>query len=596
MNQLKLIVRDQNGTLTPFRADWHLTASGNAPFHERVHQVWNDTGTAEIDVPAGRISFRIQRGFLYDAVELDVQVPSGGALTREIVLNRRLDAKSLGWYGGESHLHVLHGKNDPPRTIADGGRMAAADGLDFLQLGYAWDASFAWLPAEELNRQCREASSAWSRIGWNIETPKCYFSEDDGGKSGRNLHCFGHGWTVGLKDNSRGERFFSTGPNFRIMQEVQRQGGIVGCAHPVRSWFTHKGTFVSNWASELPFDFVAGVPFAAVDILNDSPLLFFQSERLWYTLLNLGYKVAGTGNSDGALGDVPWGLGRFRTYVKIDGGFSWEKLAQGIQVGRCIASSGPFVLFTVDEQPPGAEFPADGKPRRASVRAWSAPNPGEKLVAVQLVRNGEVVRAWDLRAENARYWETAFELREGQFAWYCVRVLSTCGNPLSQELWGPQVNELAVANPVYFLPRSTGVPPVDRSTGVPPVDMGKMPMLQGFQRPSPAAARVCLNITDADTGQPLNATVEIHDGAGVLKSEKCPASGGVLTMPATASLRISASGYETQERNLFMDCPELYEYSMNIGTVWPSFYSPETFHELRKRLGNLKVSVVLKKI
>jgi hypothetical protein len=45
-----------------------------------------------------------------------------------------------------------------------------------------------------------------------------------------------------------------------------------------------------------------------------------------------------------------------------------------------------------------------------------------------------------------------------------------------------------------------------------------------------------------------------------------------------------------------MDCPELYEYSMNIGTAWPSFYSPETFHELRKRLGNLNVSVVLKKI
>jgi hypothetical protein len=292
---------------------------------------------------------------------------------------------------------------------------------------------------------------------------------------------------------------------------------------------------------------------------------------LWYTLLNLGYKVSGTGNSDGALGSARWGLGRFRTYVQMDGGFSWEKLARGIAAGRCIASSGPFVLFEVDGQPPGAEFAADGRRRRASVRAWSGPNPGEKLACVQLVRNGEVVRAWDLHEENARHWETAFELRDEElFAWYCVRVLSTSTNPLALQLWGPQLNELAVANPVYFLPR-------------------------GFQRPQPAEARVSLRVSDADSGEPLSASVAIHDGAGVLRAEELPSAGRTLTMPATASLRVSAAGYETQERNLFMDCRELYEYSMNIGTVWPSFYSPETYQELRRRLGELKLTVALKK-
>jgi hypothetical protein len=562
---LKLTVRDDSGKPCPFRADWYL-ATENGPLWHRIKRVWNDKGTTELDIPPGKVKLTVQRGIFYDAVALDLDVPTG-VTTREVVLRRRLDAKKLGWHGGESHMHVLHGKEDSPRKISDGGYMAAGDGLDYLQLAWGWDQSFDWLPAEELNRQCREASTPEATIGWNIESPKCYMSKDDGGKSG-NLHCFGHGWTVNLKDNSRGRDFFHTGPNFRIMQEVLRQDGIVGCAHPIRSWF-NKGNFVSNWASELPFDFVAGVPYAAVDILNDSPLLFFESERFWYTLLNLGYKVAGTGNSDGALGSTR-GLGHYRTYTQIDGAFSWEKLASGMKAGRCIASSGPFVIFELDGQGPGSEFVSDGKTRRATIKAWSAPLPGESLVAVQLVRNGEVVRAWDLHGENPREWETTFELRDSEFSWYCVRVLSTCRNALSQELWGPQLNELAVANPVYFLP-------------------------SGFERPKPEPARVTLNVIDADSGKQLNATVEIHDGAGVIAREEYAKAERILNAPATASMRISSNGYETAERNLYMDCPELFDFCRNMCALYPSFFSPETFRDLRRRISNLKLSVALKR-
>ena len=33
---LRLIVRDQDGAPTPFRADWHLPADGGLPFRERL--------------------------------------------------------------------------------------------------------------------------------------------------------------------------------------------------------------------------------------------------------------------------------------------------------------------------------------------------------------------------------------------------------------------------------------------------------------------------------------------------------------------------------------------------------------------------------
>ena len=71
----------------------------------------------------------------------------------------------------------------------------------------------------------------------------------------------------------------------------------------------------------------------------------------------MGYKVAGTANSNGSI--IGGHAGRFRTYTHIDGDFSWAKIAQGIRVGACVASSGPMVLFEVDGQRPGAEFPAE---------------------------------------------------------------------------------------------------------------------------------------------------------------------------------------------------------------------------------------------
>ena len=558
--RLKLTVTDDAGRPCPFRAEW------GEPL--RVERVWSGTGEAEIETAPGRTSLLVRRGIHYDAAALDVDLRACEAVAREVTLRQRFDPRAMGWYGGESHMHVLHGRDDPPRTIADGGPMAAADGLDYLQLCSAWEPTFGWPAPDELDRQCAAASTPHTVVGWNLETPKCYFGEDHGGRKG-NLHCFGHGWTVGLRDISRGRAFFRTPPNFRIIQEVHRQGGIVGCAHPMRASFGHGGNFISNWASELPFDFVAGVPYDTLDILNDSPLLFFESERLWYTLLNLGYKVAGTGNSDGALGTTR-GLGRYRTYTRIDGAFSWEALAEAMRAGRNVATSGPFVLFEADGEPPGAEFAADGTPRRATIRAWSGPLPGETLTAVQLVRNGEVIRAWDLHAENAREWETTLELADDEFAWYCVRALSLSRDPASVALWGDRLYEAAVANPVYFLP-------------------------DGFERPRPAPARVSLRVTD-ETGAPVAATVSVHDGAGEIARHEVPASGeATLATPGTASLIIEAPGCEPAVRNLFMDCPELHDYIRNIGLVWPSFFSPETYRVLRQRLGGLKLSVALKR-
>ncbi|MEX0777009.1 MAG: CehA/McbA family metallohydrolase [Phycisphaeraceae bacterium] len=557
--RLQLEVKDHAGRPSPFRAE--LIRAGKV-----IQRRWSDSGSCVIDTDAGSASVLVRRGLDHDAVAADLNLDTGTTV-HTVTLRRRFDAAALGWYAGEAHMHVLHGKNDPPSSIADGGRMAAADGLDYLLLAYYWDDTFGWLPEAELDRRCRQASRPGVTIGWNVETPKCYMNKDDGGRSG-NLHCYGHGWTLGLKDISKGPAFFHAGPAYQVIQEVHRQGGIVGCAHPVRSSFAYGGNFVSNWASELPFDFVAGVGYDAIDVLNDSPLLFFQSENLWYTLLNMGYRVAATGNTDGALGATA-AVGRYRTYTKIDGAFSWDAVARGVRAGRTVATSGPMALFQVDGQDVGAELPADGKRRRATIQAWSGPLPGETIQAVQLVRNGQIVRAWDLALEKPREWNTSLEIGEDRFAWYSVRVISASGDPHSVWLWGEHLYELAVTSAVYFLP-------------------------QGFERPQPAQARVWVQALDP-AGDPIAAEVAVHDNAALVARHALGRAGAELVMPATASVVIAAQGFEPQQRVLFVDCPELFNYSRNIGMVWPSFYSPETYDELRRRLDHLKLTVTLQR-
>lgn len=526
-----------------------------------VAQAW-ERGHLRLALPAGKQTILVRHGFDHDAVSMELDAGQE-VIRKHVTLKRRYDVKALGWYCGESHLHGQHGHSDKPQSFADAARLAEANGLDYIQIAQWWTPDLGWTPLEKLETMAREASTPQVAVHWNMESPKCYFTADDGGAGG-NLHCYGHGCILGMKDRPHDQAFWFTGPNFRILQEIHRQGAVVTLAHPARFWF-NRGNFVSNWASEIAFDYVAGQGYDGVDIFNDGEPVFFQHERVWWNLLNMGYKVAGTANSDGSIAGGH--AGRFRTYTHIDGNFSWAKIAQGIRGGECVASSGPLVLFEVDGQRAGAEFPADGRPHRARITAWSSPLPGETLVSAQVLRNGEIVQAWDLRSKRARQWSGDFELSDTAYAWYAVRVTSTCLDPACLAAWRQptELYEVAVANPVYFLPKT-------------------------FHRPQPAVAKVRLTVSDSQ-GRPLAATVYVVDaGQEVARVTVGPGGEATFPAPATAALTIRAPGFAEVKKDLFLDSP-LVEFCRNF----TGFYTPEAYHEVRELLGKLKFEVKLEK-
>lgn len=553
MATLKFTVIDDSGRPIAFRVQ---------AFRDGwvVAKAW-DHGGISMSLPDGRYTILVRHGFDYDAVRMEIDL--SGVVERVVTLRKRYDIRRLGWYCGESHLHGQHDRKDQPRTFLDARRQAEANGLDYIQICQAWTPDFAWTPAETLQQMARDASTPQVAVNWNLESPKCYMDVDDGGESG-NLHCYGHGCTLGLQSRSHDQDFWFTGPNARIIQEIHRQNAVVTLAHPARFWF-NKGNFVSNWASEIAFDYVAGHGYDGVDILNDGAPVFFQHERAWWNLLNMGYKVAGTANSDGSIADGQ--AGRFRTYTRVAGGFSWDGVAHAIRSGACIASSGPMVLFQVDGQDPGSEFPADGRRHKAMLQVWSSPLPDETLVCVQVIRNGEIVQAWDLRHLKARQWTGEFELSDTAFAWYAIRVSSTCKDPESLVIWKQptELYEIAVASPVYFIPAD-------------------------FRRPEPARAKVTLCVMD-EAGKPLAARVSVVDMRREIARQATDESGTlILETPATAILVIGAPGYDQTTRDIYMDS-SIYAYCRNF----TGFYTPEAWNTVRKMLGSLSFGVTLTK-
>jgi hypothetical protein len=553
--KLEITVSDEAGLPVAFRLQ---VFDGG----KQISQIW-ERGKARLSLPAGKHTFLVRHGFDYDAVRIDNMNLQAGVTDTAIILRKRYDITKMGWYCGESHMHGQHGTTDAPQTFRDAARLAEANGLNYIQIAQWWTPDFSWPSTDTLDLMAREATTSRVLVSWNLESPKCYMEPDDGGVSG-NLHCYGHGCTLGLKERPYGKDFWFTGPNFNIIHEIHRQNAVVTLAHPVRYWF-NEGNFVSNMASEIAFDYVAGEGYDGVDIFNDGEPLFFQHERVWWNLLNMGYKVAGTANTDGSI--INGEAGRFRTYTRIKGSLSLDKIAQGIRDGACVASSGPLVLFSVDGKDPGSEFPADGSSHSARLKVWSGPLPGETLVSVQVIRNGEIVRAWDLRSKKLREWSVDFPLSDNSFSWYAIRVSATSKDPGLISEW-PQptdIYEVAVASPVYFVPA-------------------------GFKRPAPATAKVKLRITDED-GHTLPATISVTDFGKELFRKSTDTNGEVqFNAPATASFAVKAPGFGEIKKDLYMDS-SIFNYCKGFN----DFYSPSGFMRLRELIGNLGFEIRLKK-
>ena len=326
--------------------------------------------------------------------------------------SRLVDLRRRGWYGGDSHDHLLHGEKTVPVDFDDVALSAQAEDLQYLSLAQAWPVPEP--TPEKLTSIFAPRSTTNCVLTWNLEAPKNYYRGDAG-------RCLGHCWTLAMRGRTAAGEDVTrllleasahdyevekpTFANFESHQLIHAQGGAVFYTHPAlvdgplgrasrlsetgeNAGLEHGGGITAGRA-------LLGPTFDGLDVITGSGELGADALafELWSLLLNHGYRVAATASSD-ACYDRPDGAtpGVARTYTFLDEPFSLEAVARATAKGRTFATTGPLLVLALDKQPAGAAFPADGRQRQLAVEAWASGTDNKGLTRLEVVRNGRVIR------------------------------------------------------------------------------------------------------------------------------------------------------------------------------------------------------------
>jgi hypothetical protein len=531
-------------------------------------------------LPAGPARLRVTRGFETRDVERVVEVQASGETKIRLALERVVDLRRRGWFSGDSHAHMIHGEQTIKSDFDQVARAVQAEDLQYLSLAQAWALSEP--TPEKLAAELGRRSTARCLLTWNLEAPKNYYRGDAG-------RCLGHCWTLGMRGRTKAGADVITGllqasahdyesdkpcfANFESHRLIHDQGGAAFYSHPARWWtgpWGGQGGYprqekmrISNLAVELPLDALIGPSFDGLDVMTGNGE--FQANAmafdLWCLLLNRGYRLAATGSSDSCF-DRPGGAtpGAARTYTFLRGGFSLRAITRATAQGRTFVTTGPLLLASVEGQPPGSAFAANGRPRRLRLEAWASGTDPKGLTRLEILRNGKPFQT-NLFVPPVSSLETNLDLPGTVDAWYCARVFG-----------GDPQRERAVSGAFFFDSKP-------------------------FRPPSPVPARVRVLLVDAETGAKLSGSVTEVAQLGIWpqvgQEHRINQGEGALILPATVRLRAEAAGHEPATLSPFLDSPPLVEYITRLEAE--DLVKWETFEKTRALLGAVTLRFELQK-
>jgi hypothetical protein len=535
-------------------------------------------GQFEKEVPPGETTLVVSRGFDDIAVERKLNLAPGERQELTLELKRRAGLRGQGWVCGDSHDHMIHGEKQVTVDFAYVAMAGRAAGLDYMSLAQEWNLASP-TPAK-LQEVCDKVSTEEFKLTWNMEAPKNYWRGDVS-------HCLGHGWTLAMQGYTPDGRDAiaelrklsahdyetekTPAPNFESHALIHSLGGIVSYTHPAREWRGRWGgeggfpveenKFVSNLAQELPFDTVVGPTYDTLDILmrTEEKEVNQKAQQLWFMLLNHGYRIAATASTDSCF-DRPGGgdPGRVRVYTHVGNNSGLSEIAEAMRRGRNFVSSGPLLLFTIDQYQIGDVIPIRS-PRKllAHLSAWAGGELGERLSRLELIRNGEVLRTFDV-PEGRTQASIDVELEEKDTAWYIARC------------WGSSEHQVAITNPIYFQGPS-------------------------YKPPAPAQAQVTGIVKDRQTGAPLEGNCEVLERVGltpVTKSRQPFGNGSFsISVPGTARIRVNVIGYISEERSIFVDHTPLLNFILGLHSE--QLIDWRTFEEVKALLADVRFEFAL---
>lgn len=368
-------------------------------------------GTVTLDVPEGLTKVDVGHGFEFEPAHLEFTCRADTVV--QVVLVRRFDLASEGWYSGDLHVHAHH----PPLQYAvtpDQVRMVAR----------AEDLGITWLLDQSLAFD--GVPGPWTD-GERVIAPSFEHRNQT----------YGHVDLLGLTQPVDDECCLTPGPAYPMLTdlaaEVRAQGGLMVLAHPNS---TSNYQLQCCWPGaglgrELPVLAALGA-LDGLDVVSfsNAPHVDFTD---WYDLLSLGLAVTPTAGTDAVLNwtnQPP--AGGWRMYAALGRGtpLTIPGWIAAVRAGRTFVTGFPLLPdFTVNGVPTGGtlEAPGDSLTLTASWQAQCAIG----LTRVELVADGDVIFSRPFPSYPPRMeYDTTLTLRVPTPAWVALRALPVDSHPM----------------------------------------------------------------------------------------------------------------------------------------------------------------------
>lgn len=380
------------------------------------------SGSFSCVVPAGPLVLTVKHGFEYREIVDSVTVRVDTSIV--VGLARMISMDTLGWYGGDSHVHINHAGGSYVLLPEDAHLMASAEGLSFVN--------------------CLDNDYYFTGAPASCSTPDCwvYMSEEMRSPS------YGHMGLLGLRRVVPPVSPTWWPMAMDIADSAHTQpGALVISAHPVSS---DSFTQVEAWpgsgiARELSVDCIAH-RIDAVDVMSYSNCHNGGIELdTWYRLLNCGFRLPASAGTDACMNRLDSGpLGAFRAYARIEGDVvSPETWFEALAAGRTFVTNGPLITrFEIDGRASGdsCRFAEPGAVVSGEISVRSL----YPVSRVEIVRNGAVAATLNIDPPRGTV-DTSFSVSLFESSWVAARVYGdkrgwiTAGNYL-----------FAHTSPVYF--------------------------------------------------------------------------------------------------------------------------------------------------
>ena len=365
-------------------------------------------GTSDFDVPAGSLKLTAVKGFEYRITAKTVAVESGNTTDVTLKLERWTNWNQRGWYSGENHFHANYLGSYYQQPMQ----------------------SLAWLKAMDLNAANMIVANAQGAFVHDKE----FFSGDVSplstpsrflywGQEYRNSDPLGHMGFLNIKSLvppsytsvPGSDSPFDFPLNTMAAIEAREQGGLVTYMHPIGG--ATRDVFDTNLGAK------ESIVTAAMGALDTIDLLPYgdSAYRLWYTLLNCGFRIAAGAGTDAftnwrGINRIPGGS---RQYVHVGGTMSWDRWIERYREGRSFATTGPLLTFDVNGSGVGEEIKfRPGSTYRATLTAdVISRTPIER---VEFIQNGQVIGQTD--AGGALTVRAEKEVQVSESSWFAARV------------------------------------------------------------------------------------------------------------------------------------------------------------------------------